>query len=387
MKVVVDKHRVDGSRVRLAEVEIGDETGIVSLRARDDQIDIVQAVAAKEGAVVLRNCTLELYQGKHIRLAVTKWGKLSMYPDSVPSTPPPPSKMNRDRNFSLIDLSLVASEMATFHTPAPATNDIVQQQQQSLSYHHQSSHSSENESYQKQSVQQQHVRLKGRKGSRGKQVNINNTNKNPPPLQYQAVDPITSSAGTMRYNVHSLPPPQGGLHPTAYGSATGYANHQQHPMTASTAMHRAIPPQHFQYQAPNRQRTENLAMTHQQQQHHHQQMMFQHQFEMQQRHMHHLYQAENSSRIQQQPIQSRQTGYERSSSHGGSRQGTSGGQGFNAQQPHKQRQQAHINQHQVHRPPATASPQQQPIPTSDDAPGSPGKMNPKAASFDPTTSK
>ena len=107
---MVDKFRVDGSKVRLAEVDVGDETGMVSLRARDEQIDTLREVSARSGAVVLRNCTLELYQGKHIRLSVTKWGKLSPYPDQVASTPPPPSKMNADRNFSLIDLSEVASD-------------------------------------------------------------------------------------------------------------------------------------------------------------------------------------------------------------------------------------------------------------------------------------
>mmetsp|Transcript_116307 Transcript_116307/g.335970 ORF Transcript_116307/g.335970 Transcript_116307/m.335970 type:complete len:544 (+) Transcript_116307:219-1850(+) len=109
--LVVDKKRVDQSRVRLAEVEIGDETGTVSLRARDEQIDLLDHVSSQSGAVVLRNCTLELFQGKHIRLAVTKWGKLSVYPDNVASTPPAPSKINYDRNFSEIDLSVVASEM------------------------------------------------------------------------------------------------------------------------------------------------------------------------------------------------------------------------------------------------------------------------------------
>jgi hypothetical protein len=72
---------------------------------------MLEKVSQRSGAVVLRNCTLELYQGRHMRLAVTKWGKLSVYPDNVASTPPPPSKMNIDRNFSLIDLSVVASEM------------------------------------------------------------------------------------------------------------------------------------------------------------------------------------------------------------------------------------------------------------------------------------
>lgn len=114
INLVVDKRRVDQSRVRLAEVEIGDETGTVSLRARDEQIDLLERVRnkGKPRAVVLRNCTLELYQGKHIRLAVTKWGKITEYPDNVASTPAPPPTMNLDRNFSFIDLSLVASEIA-----------------------------------------------------------------------------------------------------------------------------------------------------------------------------------------------------------------------------------------------------------------------------------
>jgi hypothetical protein len=117
VNVVVDKLRVDRSRVRLAEVEVGDETGTVSLRARDDQIDVLEEVSEQSGAVVLRNCTLELFQGKHIRLAVTKWGKMSVFPDDVASTPPPPSKMNMERNFSLIDLSIVASEMVENQLP------------------------------------------------------------------------------------------------------------------------------------------------------------------------------------------------------------------------------------------------------------------------------
>ena len=98
-------------------MEVGDETGTVSLRARDDQIDKLEEVSRLSGAVILRNCTLELFQGKHIRLAVTKWGKMSVFPDEVASTPPPPSKINRERNFSLIDLSIVASEMVENKPP------------------------------------------------------------------------------------------------------------------------------------------------------------------------------------------------------------------------------------------------------------------------------
>lgn len=110
--------------MRLAEVEVGDETGVVSLRARDQQIDALQAISDRSGAVVLRNCSLELYQGKHMRLAVTKWGKLTPYPDNVASTPTSPSKMNRERNFSLIDLTVVASESPRADVPNKRDNSI-----------------------------------------------------------------------------------------------------------------------------------------------------------------------------------------------------------------------------------------------------------------------
>jgi hypothetical protein len=109
----VDKFRVDGSRVRLAVVEVGDETGCVTLRARDNQIDTLHEVSTRSGAVVLRNCTLELYQGEHIRLAVTKWGKISSYPDNIYSTPAPPNMINYERNFSMINLSRIAGDAAS----------------------------------------------------------------------------------------------------------------------------------------------------------------------------------------------------------------------------------------------------------------------------------
>lgn len=105
--VVVDKLRVDGSRVRLAEVLVGDETGSMSLRARDNQIDLLQEISHKSGAVVLRNCTVELYQGRHLRLAVTKWGNLCSYPDNIKSTPSPPTKINVEMNLSEADLNLM----------------------------------------------------------------------------------------------------------------------------------------------------------------------------------------------------------------------------------------------------------------------------------------
>ena len=112
----MNKRQADGSVLRMADVEVGDETGTVLLRARDEQIDILREVSERSGsnnnsgclAIVLENCMLQLFQGRYIRLAITKWGK--MYPDAVASTPLPPRKMNTGRNYSLVDLSLIQND-------------------------------------------------------------------------------------------------------------------------------------------------------------------------------------------------------------------------------------------------------------------------------------
>ncbi|KAL9189111.1 hypothetical protein ACHAXT_011601 [Thalassiosira profunda] len=134
VELVVDKLRVDGSRVLVAEVEVGDESGSISLRARDDQIDLLRQVSDDGGAIVLRNCTMELYQGKHLRLAVSKWGKMQVYPDGIDSTPDPPSSMNRDLNFSLVDLNVVATpkipEGPIFPMPVATVHHKPQKQHQ-----------------------------------------------------------------------------------------------------------------------------------------------------------------------------------------------------------------------------------------------------------------
>lgn len=110
VKIVVMKTRVDKSQVRLAECEIGDESGVVSLRARDDQIQLLQEISERKGAVVLRNCNIELFQGKFIRLSVSKWGKVAAFPDGVSSTPPPPTMMNSHLHLSIVDIGKLVGD-------------------------------------------------------------------------------------------------------------------------------------------------------------------------------------------------------------------------------------------------------------------------------------
>mmetsp|Transcript_5762 Transcript_5762/g.11530 ORF Transcript_5762/g.11530 Transcript_5762/m.11530 type:complete len:590 (-) Transcript_5762:171-1940(-) len=120
VELVVDKLRVDGTKVLVAEVDVGDETGSISLRARDDQIEVLRSISEDSGAVVLRNCTMELYQGRHLRLAVSKWGKMRAYPDGIESTPDPPKILNKDLNFSIIDLNTVATSKVIIEPLPPS---------------------------------------------------------------------------------------------------------------------------------------------------------------------------------------------------------------------------------------------------------------------------
>lgn len=86
---------------RIAEVTVGDETGTITLRARNGQVDfLVQGLRETEEdetkplVVVVRNAGVAMYKG-HMRLIVNKWGKLSRYfplpPSSSSAVPPFPS--------------------------------------------------------------------------------------------------------------------------------------------------------------------------------------------------------------------------------------------------------------------------------------------------------
>jgi len=70
-QIVVDKSRPDGSKVRVAEAVVGDQTGCITLTARNEQIDPLVPGAT----VVVRNAKIDMFKG-FMRLAVDKWGSL-----------------------------------------------------------------------------------------------------------------------------------------------------------------------------------------------------------------------------------------------------------------------------------------------------------------------
>eukprot|EP00529_Nitzschia_sp_RCC80_P016558 CAMPEP_0113504398 /NCGR_PEP_ID=MMETSP0014_2-20120614/34694_1 /TAXON_ID=2857 /ORGANISM="Nitzschia sp." /LENGTH=650 /DNA_ID=CAMNT_0000399505 /DNA_START=47 /DNA_END=1999 /DNA_ORIENTATION=- /assembly_acc=CAM_ASM_000159 len=272
VNVVVDKRRVDQSRVRLAEVAIGDETGTVSLRARDGQIDVLEEISSRRGAAVLRNATIELYQGKHIRLAVTKWGKISLYPDNIASTPPPPSKMNLDRNFSLIDLSIVATEMVQdppvevpSYSSSRTSKASVEPSDEGKGKGSGTTQSSNKPSGQKTSQSSQgkaQTQSSSRKNT-GKSNNDRRQSKGkgsspapkPSPIQYTSIQAETRPAAQPQHMI--------------YQSIPGYSNYEQ-----------AMDMRQYQF-THHPSRHQEVMST--------QQLLMQQQFEMQQRQLHHMY--------------------------------------------------------------------------------------------------
>lgn len=280
INLVVDKKRVDQSRVRLAEVEIGDETGTVSLRARDEQIDLLERVRSggKPRAVVLRNCSLELYQGKHIRLAVTKWGKLTEYPDNVASTPGPPPTLNLSRNFSFIDLSLVASEIVEKEQPdslpfASATASTTTASRQTKKTDLKASRSSPSSTTQSKQGQYgtKHQQNQSRRNSR---MSTNEQRRQSRSTQYGGMKADTTQPHSGKMMYHSMQ----GYH--VYGDQSVDMRLRQQYLPQAPYVH-----SHVHSQSPRQQDTASA------------QYALHQQYEMQQRQFHQLYTREQNRQV------------------------------------------------------------------------------------------
>merc|ERR1712232_51281 len=95
--VVVEKERIDGTRIRIAEALVGDATACVTLTARNKQIDVVQPGKT----IIARNAKVDMFRSRFMRLAVDKWGKLE-------PTAPADFEVNQEKNLSAVEYELVA---------------------------------------------------------------------------------------------------------------------------------------------------------------------------------------------------------------------------------------------------------------------------------------
>ena len=91
---IQEKLRYDQTKQRQAEVLVGDQYGVVNMKGRDEQLDII-----KEGAVItVRNCHAKVVK-EHIRLEVDKWGKVEKSDVKIDS-------VNTEKNLSDVEYEL-----------------------------------------------------------------------------------------------------------------------------------------------------------------------------------------------------------------------------------------------------------------------------------------
>jgi len=94
--VVVEKTRTDGTKIRIAEAVVGDSTGVITLTARNKQIDVV----TPGNTIIARNSKIDMYKG-FMRLAVDKWGKLEA------ATEPSTFEVSTQNDLSAVEYELV----------------------------------------------------------------------------------------------------------------------------------------------------------------------------------------------------------------------------------------------------------------------------------------
>ena len=70
--------RMDGSKVKLGTVIIGDDTATVDMRVKDSQFDTVK----KGQCIILRNARSSVVKG-HIMMVVDIWGKIDVNTDKA----------------------------------------------------------------------------------------------------------------------------------------------------------------------------------------------------------------------------------------------------------------------------------------------------------------
>eukprot|EP00238_Polyblepharides_amylifera_P007494 CAMPEP_0196591528 /NCGR_PEP_ID=MMETSP1081-20130531/69958_1 /TAXON_ID=36882 /ORGANISM="Pyramimonas amylifera, Strain CCMP720" /LENGTH=100 /DNA_ID=CAMNT_0041914915 /DNA_START=207 /DNA_END=509 /DNA_ORIENTATION=+ len=95
--MVVSRSRSDGSAIRIAECTVGDDTAVITLTARNNQVDLM--VVGKP--LVLRNAKIDMFKGS-MRLAVDKWGLIQETTDEPVDFEP-----KNDFDMSAVEYELV----------------------------------------------------------------------------------------------------------------------------------------------------------------------------------------------------------------------------------------------------------------------------------------
>jgi len=96
VKPVLDKTRIDGSRINISEALIGDSTGVILLTCRNEQVSVIN----KGSSITVRNGKIDMFKN-HMRLIVDQWGLIEA------ATTPITETINNDNNLSNTEYELV----------------------------------------------------------------------------------------------------------------------------------------------------------------------------------------------------------------------------------------------------------------------------------------
>ena len=88
--------RYDGTKIKEADVLVGDQHGCVVLVAKNEQVDMFK----ENDVITVRNCHANVVR-EHLRLEVDKWGKVEPSTEKIDS-------VDTNKNLSDVEYELVS---------------------------------------------------------------------------------------------------------------------------------------------------------------------------------------------------------------------------------------------------------------------------------------
>jgi ssDNA-binding replication factor A large subunit len=99
-RVIRNRQNLDGTRLRIAEAQVGDDTGVVILSLRNDQIELVN-----DGDIlILRNGKIDMVNSGYMRVAIDRWGLIEKAEEQKEM------KVKTDNDLSAVEYELVPDE-------------------------------------------------------------------------------------------------------------------------------------------------------------------------------------------------------------------------------------------------------------------------------------
>jgi len=101
IKLIRDRLNLDGTRLKIAEAVVGDQTGCIILSLRNDQIEMVK----ENDVLILRNGKIDMVNNGFMRIAIDRWGVIEKVEPAQFT-----QDVNSTNNLSEVEYELVKDE-------------------------------------------------------------------------------------------------------------------------------------------------------------------------------------------------------------------------------------------------------------------------------------